>query len=122
MKEATAAVLLLLALAAVASGHFVRRAAGLAPLGAPDSASLDSPPDPDDREAPRFLAERNQVELVVPREMTVDELLRTYQIDFPHVLRQIAKEEGIDHLSRERILHAGSRIEISLTPEAEDVP
>jgi hypothetical protein len=83
---------------------------------------LDSPPEPDDREAPRFLAERNEVELVVPRDMSVDELVHIYQIDFPHVLAQIAEAEGLDSPSRSHRLRAGARYRITLTPRAEDSP
>jgi hypothetical protein len=117
-----AAALLLLALEAVFSARLAPATAGLDPLGRPSVAELDSPSEPDDREAPRFLAERNEVELVVPRDMTLDELVRLYQIDFPHVLAQISEKEGLDAVSRRLRLRQGARYRITLTPRAEDVP
>jgi hypothetical protein len=98
------------------------RLAGLARLREPAVAALDAPGDADDREAPRFLSRRDRLTLVVPRDMAAGELLRLYQIDFPHVRRQIARQEGLAALPVDHRLAAGARYEVTLTPPAEDVP
>ncbi len=94
--------------------------AGFKPFGEVDPGKIDEPASVDDRDAPRFLAERNRVEVEVPREMTVQDLLRLYQIDFPHVRRQIAEQEGVETLADDAVLAAGRRYVLTLTPPAED--
>lgn len=108
--------------ALAASGTLAPRLAGLARLGEPDVAALDRPADADDREAPRFLAERDRVVVEVPREMTAGELLRLVQLDFPHVRRQIAAQLGVDALPLDRRLPAGARFEVTLTPPEAETP
>jgi hypothetical protein len=110
------------AVALAASGTLAPRLAGLARLGEPDVAALDRPADTDDREAPRFLAERDRVVVEVPREMTAGELLRLVQLDFPHVRRQIARQLGVDTLPLDRRLSAGARFEVTLTPPEAETP
>lgn len=120
MRPAVAFALTLLlaalALALLASRDAVLGLAGLDPLGTPTAAGLDRVADPDDREAPRFLAARDRVRVEVPREMTAGELLALYQIDFPHVRRQIAVQAGVERLGDDQPLAAGARFEITLTP------
>lgn len=105
-----------LAVALLGSRGLVVGLAGLDPLGRPTAAGLDREADPDDREVPRFLASRDRVALEAPREMTAGELLALYQIDFPHVRRQIAAQAGVERLGDDHPLAAGARFEITLTP------
>ena len=83
---------------------------------------IDDPSDFDERAAPRFFAERNAVELVVPRDTTVGELLRLYQIDFPHVRRQIAEQKGVERVTDATSVAQGERLQLTLTPPAEGQP
>lgn len=96
--------------------------AGYKPLKTLDAQEIDEPSTADERDAPRFLAERNQLELEVPRDMPAGELLRLYQIDFPHIRRQIAEQEGIANLTNDHLLAKGRRFTLTLTPPAEGGP
>ena len=96
--------------------------AGYKPLKPISAAEIDDPSAFDERDAPRFFAERNVVDLEVPRQMTVGELLRLYQIDFPHVRRQLAEQKGVVRIKDDDVLAAGERLRLTLTPPAEGVP
>lgn len=98
------------------------RVAGYKPLGTVGPEEIDDPTAFDERAAPRFFAERNEVELVVPRDMTLAELLRLYQIDFPHVRRQIAEQKGVESLADGDTIAEGERFRLTLTPPAEGQP
>lgn len=115
-------VVVLAAVVLAASPGLAARLAGLSRLAEPDVATLDRPADADDREAPRFLAERDRVVVEVPREMTAGELLRLVQLDFPHVRRQIAEQLGVETLALDRPLAAGTRFEVTLTPPEAEAP
>ena len=104
------------------SPDLARTVAGFKPFGEVDPGKIDEPASVDDRDAPRFLAERNRVEVEVPREMTLQELLRLYQIDFPHVRRQIAEQEGAESLADDTVLAAGRRYVVPPPPPAEEPP
>lgn len=119
---AALAVVVLAAVLLAASPGLAPRLAGLSRLAEPDVAALDRPADADDREAPRFLAERDRVVVEVPREMTAGELLRLVQLDFPHVRRQIAEQLGAETLELDRPLAAGARFEVTLTPPEAEAP
>lgn len=122
MRTILAVLLLVLALALALSERLALLASGYRPLGTPSVAALDAGADPDDRRAPRFLAERNRVEVVVPREMTVGELLDLYQIDLPHVRRQIAEQEEVERADDGHPLAEGTVLVLELTPVQEGVP
>lgn len=115
-------VLLALALAALFARDLTSAVAGYKPLAAVGPEQIDDPAAFDERAAPRFFAERNSVELVVRRDTTLGELLRLYQIDFPHVRRQIAEQKGVDALDDATPIAAGERFELTLTPPAEGEP
>ena len=96
------------------------RVAGFKPLAHLEASALDEPAELDDREAPRFLAERDRVELEVPRDMPAGELLRLYQLaELPHIRRQIAQQEGVPRLEDGYVLKKGRRYKITLTPPEE---
>lgn len=98
------------------------RIAGYKPLATVGPGEIDDPTSFDERAAPRFFAERNQLELTVPRDMTLAELLRLYQIDFPHVRRQIAEQKGVESLADGDPIAEGERFRLALTPPAEGQP
>ncbi len=116
------AVLTLLGLVFLARPDLARLVAGYKPLVPPSPEQIDDPPPFDEGAALRFFAERNRLELTVPRDMTAGELLRLYQIDFPHVRRQIARARGDQILSDRELLRQGELYSITLTPPAEGVP
>ncbi len=118
----TFSVLLLLALVVFFAPDLASKVAGYKPLGTIGPGEIDEPKTFDERAAPRFFDERNQVEVVVPRDMTLAELLRLYQIDFPHVRRQITEQKGVESLAGEDLLAAGERYQLTLTPPAEGQP
>lgn len=120
-------ILTFLALLALALGAFFARdltwaVAGYKPLKTAGPEHIDEPAAFDERAAPRFFAERNELELVVPRDTTLGELLRLYQIDFPHVRRQIAAQKGVDAVGDDAVIMAGERFRLTLTPPAEGQP
>ena len=97
--------------------------AGYKPLTPPGPEQIDHPPPFDEGAAMRFFAERNAVELTLPRDMTVAEVLRLYQIDFPHVRRQISEQREGGTTVRDRdVLKRGERYLLTLTPPAEGLP
>jgi len=114
--------LLALALVALCARDLTWAVAGYKPLGMAGPEGIDEPASFDERAAPRFFAERNRLELVVPRDTTLGELLRLYQIDFPHVRRQIAEQRGVDALGDGAAIMAGERFRLTLTPPAEGQP
>lgn len=116
------AVLALLGLVLLAWPDLAHRVAGYKPLVPPGPELIDDPPPFDEGAALRFFEERNEIDLTVPRDMTAGELLRLYQIDFPHVRRQIAQARGDQILSDRALLRRGERYHITLTPPAEGVP
>ncbi len=116
------AVLALLGLVLLVRPELAHLVAGYKPLVPPGPEQIDDPPPFDEGAALRFFAERNQIDLTVPRDMTAGELLRLYQIDFPHVRRQIAEARGNLVLSDRELLRRGERYRITLTPPAEGVP
>jgi hypothetical protein len=116
-------VLVLLALLVGLWDDFAFRIAGFKPFGPVRAEDIDEPTELDDREAPRFLAERNEIEIRVPRDMSAGEFLRLYQLgEFVHVRRQIAKKEGIPELRDDHRLRKGRVYRITLTPPSEEVP
>lgn len=96
--------------------------AGYRPLGTPDVAALDGAAELDERDAPRFFAERNKIEVTVPRDMTVAEFLRLYQLELQHVREQIAAQDGVDVLGDDHVLRQGKRYQLTLTPPERGVP
>jgi hypothetical protein len=118
----TFAVLLVLALVVFFAPGLTSELAGYKPLGTIGPEEIDEPSSFDERAAPRFFAERNQVELVVPRDTTLGELLRLYQVDFPHVRRQIAEQKGVENMDDGDRIAEGERFELTLTPPAEGQP
>jgi hypothetical protein len=104
-------------------GDLAYRIAGFKPFRPLDTKSLDRPLELDDRDSPRFLAQRNEIQVEVPRDMTAGEFLRLLQFDdYAHVRREIARQEGIDQLQDSTLLRQGRRYTLRLTPPAEGVP
>lgn len=122
MRTILVVLLLALALALAVSERFALLLSGYRPLAAPSVAALDAGADPDDRRAPRLLAERNRVELRVPWEMTIGDLVELYQLDQPHVRRQIAEQAGAEPGDRGHQLAAGEVFVVELTPVLEGSP
>lgn len=122
MRLILAALLLVLALGLAVSERFALFVSGYRPLATPSIDALDAGATPDDRLAPRLLAERNQVELTVPWDTTVGELVDLYQIDLPHVRRQIAEQAGVDRVTDGHPLEQGTVFSLDLTPVQEGVP
>ena len=116
------AVLALLGLVLLLRPELAHTVAGYKPLTPLGPEEIDDPPPFDEGAALRFLEERNQLDLTVPRDMTAGELLRLYQIDFPHVRRQIAEARGKQILSDRELLREGESYRVTLTPPAEGVP
>ncbi len=92
---------------------------GFRPLNTLDPRDLEAAGGADDKGTPRFLAERNKVELVLPREMAVGELLDLYQIRYEHIRRQIGEQLGIGRAGDDVILAAGQKLVLELTPPGE---
>lgn len=92
---------------------------GFRPLRQLDPAALEAAGGADDKGTPRFLADRNKVELKVPRAMPVGELLDLYQIRYEHIRRQIGEQLGIGRAGDEVVLAAGQRLVLELTPPGE---
>ena len=109
-------VLLGLALAVAVMPDLARRVAGFEPLRALDPESMDRALPEGDREAPRFLAERNRVRVKVPRAMTVGTFMDLYQIRFEHVREQIAEQLGVAAAGDDHPLEAGQQLTLELTP------
>jgi hypothetical protein len=119
----TFGILAALAVTILVRPDLVFRASGFSPLAELKASSLDKVTAPDDTEAPAFLAQRNEVDLVVPRDMTVKELLSLYHMaELHHIRRQIAKQEGVQALPDGHLLHEGKRYKITLTPPEEGAP
>jgi hypothetical protein len=70
----------------------------------------------DEKGTPRFLAERNRVELVVPREMKVGDFLDLYQVRYEHIRLQIGSQLGIGRAGDEVVLAAGQKLTLEMTP------
>ena len=102
--------------AAVLRPELAYRLAGVAPLGEPSVEDLDTLSGSEDRQAQIFFGDRNQVEVTVPRTMTVDEFLALYLIDQPHIRQEIAAQEGKPEVRDETILQEGKTYTLSLTP------
>ena len=64
-----------------------------------------------------FFAERNEIEVRVPEDMTVGDLLTLYSIDLPEIRQQIARQEGVKELPDSHVLSAGSSFTFFLTPQ-----
>lgn len=92
---------------------------GFRPLATLDPAALDAGQAIDEKGTPRFLADRNKVELSVPREMRVGELLDLYQIRYEHVRQQIGAQLGTGRPGDDVVLPAGQKLTIELTPRGE---
>ncbi len=116
------AILTLLGLALFFSRDLAYWVAGYRPFGTLGPQEIDEPAALDERDAPRFLAERNQLEIELPREMAVGEFLRLYQIDFPHIRRQIAEQEAVSPLTDDHLLQKGRLLTLTLTPPEEGGP
>ncbi|MEM9596983.1 MAG: hypothetical protein AAGD06_22115 [Acidobacteriota bacterium] len=110
------ALLTALAVAMLVVPDLTYRLAGFSPLGEPDAESLDAGWTADERDAPRLLAERNRVEVEVPRDMTVGAFLDLYQIRMGHVRSQIAQQLGVEAAPDDTPLPAGTPLTLSLTP------
>lgn len=125
MSRLLAAVLLVIAaLAVLASRASTFALVGFRPLQPLDARAIEEPFQADNREAPRFLEQRNRVDLVVPSDTTVGALLRLYQLDFGHVRAQIARQIGSDpaKLTDATPLRQGQRLSLTLTPPQGNVP
>lgn len=70
----------------------------------------------DEKGTPRFLADRNRVELVVPRDMKVGEFLDLYQVRYEHIRQQLGAQLGIGRAGDEVVLAAGQKLTLELTP------
>ncbi len=92
---------------------------GFRPLRQLDPAALEAAGGADDKGTPRFLADRNKVELKVPREMPVGELLDLYQIRYEHIRKQIGEQLGIGRAGDDVVLAAGQKLVLELTPPGE---
>lgn len=130
-------VLVLLGVLFFVRPDLAHRLSGYEPLEPPGPEEVENPAPLDEGAALRFFEERNGVELTVPRDMEAAELLRLYQIDFPHVRRQIAEQRGVQQrdsqqqagqegtslILRDRdVLKRGERYLLTLTPPAEGLP
>lgn len=122
MRTLSAILLIVLAIGLALSESVALFLSGFRPLETPSVAALDDPRQLDNREGPRLLDERNRVELVVPRSITVGDLLDLYQIDFPHVREQIAEQEGLATVTDDYRLEEGHTFVLELTPVREEVP
>jgi len=119
----TFGILSMLAVVVLFKPDLVLRLSGFSPLTELKASSLDKVSAPDDTEAPTFLAQRNEVEVVAPRDMTLKELLSLYHMaEFPHIRHQIAEQEGARTLPDSHLLHQGKRYKITLTPPEEGAP
>lgn len=92
---------------------------GFRPLQELDISALESGQAIDEKGTPRFLADRNKVELSVPREMTVGDFLDLYQIRYEHIRVQIGVQLGIGRAGDELVLAAGQKLSLELTPPGE---
>lgn len=81
-----------------------------------DSFAAEGGAEVDGRSTPRFLAARNKVELVVPRNMKVGEFLDLYQVRYEHIRQQLGAQLGIGRAGDEVELAAGQKLVLELTP------
>lgn len=92
---------------------------GFRPLQRLDLEALDRGHQVDEKGTPRFLADRNKLELRVPREMKVGDFLDLYQIRYEHIRLQIGAQLGIGRAGDEVVLAAGQSLTLELTPPGE---
>jgi hypothetical protein len=84
-------------------------------LKAPSVDQLDQLPETLNLDPGPFWDERNTLEVEVPRDMSLREFLKLYQINMPHVRQQLAQQ--IDKpITDSHRLKAGERFTIDLTP------
>lgn len=93
-----------------------RRLVGLVPLADPSPISLDQLEAASAPEPGSFFEKRAAVEITVPRDMPLDELLRLYHIRLPHVRDQIEAQVGGTNLSDDHMLLQGTVFRITLVP------
>lgn len=91
---------------------------GLAPLRAPSVERIDEPTAYDERAAPRFLATRDHLELVLEEDTTVGAVLRRYPMPAEHLRRQIGEQIGFANPPDGHALAAGTTLVLRLTPPA----
>jgi hypothetical protein len=89
---------------------------GFHPLHEVEGQNLGWEKAADEKGTPRFLAERNRVELVVPREMKVGDFLDLYQVRYEHIRLQIGSQLGIGRAGDEMVLAAGQKLTLEMTP------
>lgn len=84
------------------------------------AASDELPPSPGEDPTP-FLIRRNVVELTVPEEMTLRQLLELYRFNKPDQRRQVLEQVG-SNATPDTIVRRGQKLKIVLTPIAQGVP
>jgi hypothetical protein len=89
------------------------------------AAAVVSPPDAlspsAGEDSTPFLAQRNVIDIAVPEEMTVRDLLELYRLNKPDQTRQVF-EQLPRGATPATLLKPGTRLKIALTPTAKDVP
>lgn len=97
------------------------RVLGFSRLQTPSIDRLDARPSGEDRSAPRFLRERDEVVLTVPEAVTLDDFLRSRHLREESFRQQILRQLGVDPEAAETgdvMLEAGTELRLSLTPTA----
>lgn len=118
-RLATIVVLLVLAAAALFLPNRTRQALGLHPMKTPSVAELDDPPAMNELEAGPFFKQRFTLEITVPRDMTLDEFLRLYNVRLPHVREEIQVQRGDQVLAPDTLLRKDDSLTITLVPPHE---
>ncbi len=100
----------------VVAPRWSRALIGWKPLQDPGVAALDDPPSLDEREAPRFFADRDRVEVTVEDATTVGAFINRFQIPYEHVRQQIGEQIGVPNPGDDQVIPAGMKLTLTLTP------
>jgi hypothetical protein len=96
---------------------YVFQISGFRPLKPLDIEKLDKHAGGGDILPTSFFSERNTLEVEVPRDMSLRQFLDEYDLDLPHMRRQIAQQKGHSgRLPDSHRLTKGERFTIELTP------
>ncbi|MEN8215623.1 MAG: hypothetical protein ABFS56_04470 [Pseudomonadota bacterium] len=109
-------ILLLLCVIFFLKPDYVFQIASFRPLKTPSVKELDQPSKKGNPLAGPFFDERNTLEVEVPRNMSLGDFLDLYQLNMPHVRRQIAQQIGKASIPNQHRLSTGERFTIDLTP------
>jgi len=113
-------ILLSLSIIFLFKPEYVFEIASFSPIKRPPIDKLEHP-EKGDYQPSSFFRDRNTLEVEVPRNMSLGDFLDLYQINMPHIRREIAQQMDKDSLNDKTVFKAGQRFIINLTPPAAGV-